>query len=117
MATLTVNEVTLAGFRDDNALVAAAGGGDSFLPGATTYIRVNNGGGAPITVTVATPNSVGNSGLAQADVSVSVTNAQSRLIGPFPAHLFAQADDGLADITYSGVTSVTVGVFRLPSLL
>jgi hypothetical protein len=117
MATLTVNEVNLTGFRDDNALVAAAGGGDSFLPGDTTYIRVNNGGGSPITVTVATPGSTGNSGLGIADVSVSVTNAQSRLIGPFPSQLFAQSDDGLADITYSGVTSVTVGAFRLPKLL
>jgi len=45
MATLTVNTVTQAGFRDDNALVAAAGGGDAFLPSADTFCRVNNGGG------------------------------------------------------------------------
>jgi hypothetical protein len=117
MAVLTVNEVGLAGFRDDNALVAAAGGGDQILPGPTTYIRVNNGGGSPIIVTVATPGTIGNSGLAQGDVSVSVTNAQSRLIGPFPAHLFADPTDGLVDITYSGVTSVTVGAFKLVQLL
>lgn len=111
MATLTVNSVGRAGFRDDNALVAAAGGGDKFLPSKDTFIRVNNGGGAPITVTVATPGTT--YGLAVGDVSVSVTNAQSRLIGPFPAELFANPADGLADITYSGVTSVTVGVFNL----
>lgn len=111
MATLTVNDVTRAGFRDDNALVAAAGGGDSFLPGRDVFIRVNNGGGGAITVTVETKNT--SYGHAVADVSVSVTNAQSRLIGPFPAEVFADPSDGLADITYSGVTSVTVGAFRL----
>jgi len=111
MATLTVNAVTRAGFRDDNALVAAAGGGDKFLPSKDTWIRVNNGGGSPITVTVATPGST--YGLAIADVSVSVTNAQSQVIGPFPAELFANPTDGLADITYSGVTTVTVGAFKL----
>lgn len=113
MATLTVNTVSLSGLRDDNALVAAAGGGDSFLPSKDTYIRVNNGGGSPITVTVTTVQNDPTTGLAIADVSVSVTNAQSRLIGPFPAEAFADPTDGLADITYSGVTSVTVGAFKL----
>jgi hypothetical protein len=111
MATLTVQQVTRSGLRDDNVLVAAAGGGDSFLPGRDTYIRVNNAGGAPITVTVVSTSTL--VGLAVADVSVSVTNAQSRLIGPFPPEHFADPTDGLADITYSGVTSVTVGAFNL----
>lgn len=112
MATLTVNTVTQAGFRDDNALVAAAGGGDAFAPGPDTFVRINNGGGGSITATFATPGTVG--GLAIADGGGSVTNAQSRLFGPFPAELYADTTTGLVTLTYSGVTSVTVGVFKIP---
>lgn len=111
MATLTVNNVTVAGFRDDNALVAAAGGGDAFAPGVDTFVRVNNGGGAPITVTFATPGTIG--GLAIADAGGSVTNAQSRLFGPFPAELYQDPTTGLVIVTYSAVTTVTIGVFKI----
>jgi len=113
MATLTVNTVNAqAGFRDDNALVAAAGGGDAFAPGADTFVRVNNGGGSPITVTFATPGTVG--GNAIADGGGTVTNAQSKLFGPFPGGLFQDPTTGLVTTTYSGVTSVTIGVFKIP---
>jgi hypothetical protein len=113
VATLTVNAVNAqAGFRDDNALVAAAGGGDAFAPGPDTYVRINNGGGASITVTFATPGSVG--GNAIADGGGSVTNAQSRMFGPFPAELYADPTTGLVTTTYSGVTTVTIGVFKIP---
>lgn len=112
MATLAVNVVTPAGLRDDNLLVAAAGGGDAFLPSDRTLLRVNNGGGSPITVTIVTPGSI--SGFALADAGGSVTNAQSRLFGPFPAELFADPTTGLCVVTYSGVTTVTVGAFVFP---
>lgn len=113
MATLTVNTVNAqAGFRDDNALTAAAGGGDAFTPGADTFVRINNGGGSPITVTFATPGSIG--GNAIADGGGTVTNAQSKMFGPFPAELFQDPTTGLVTTTYSGVTSVTIGVFKIP---
>jgi len=111
MATLTVTPVTLSGVRDDNALVAAAGGGDAFAPSDRTFFRINNGGGSPITVTFVTPGSV--STLTIGDAGGSVTNAQSRLFGPFPAELFADPTTGLCVVTYSAVTSVTVGAFRI----
>jgi len=110
MATLTVGQVVPAGLND--ALVAAAGGGDSFLPSDKTLIRVNNGGAGAITVTIITAATAAQ-GLAIADAGGSVPNAQSRLFGPFPAELYADPADGLADITYSGVTTVTVGAFKL----
>lgn len=111
MATLPVNAVTLTGLRDDNLLVAAAGGGDAFAPSDKTFFRVNNGGGAPITITFVTPGSV--STLAIGDAGGSVTNAQSRLFGPFPAELFQDPTTGLCTVTYSAVTTVTVGAFRI----
>lgn len=113
MATLTPNVVNAqAGFRDDNALVAAAGGGDAFAPGADTFVRINNAGGAPITPTFVTPGSV--RGNAIADGGGAVTNGQSRMFGPFPADTYADPTTGLVTVTYSGVTSVTIGVFKIP---
>jgi hypothetical protein len=112
MATLTVNVVTTAGFRDDNALVAAAGGGDAFAPGIDTFARVNNASGAPITVTFATPGTIG--GLAIADGGGSVTNGQSRIFGPFPPELYADPTTGLVTTTYSSPTSVTIAPFKIP---
>ncbi len=111
MPTLVVNQVSQAGLRDDNALVAAAGGGDAFAPGANVFVRINNGGGASITATFATPGSIG--GLTIADGGGAVTNAQSRLFGPFPGELYADPTTGLVVLTYTGVTTVTVGVFKL----
>lgn len=111
MATLTVNTIPVTGLRTDNALVAAAGGGDAFAPGPDVYFRCANGGGAPITITFATPGSI--AGLATADETRSVTNAQTWDFGPFPAEIYADPTTGLVIVTYSAVTTVTVGAFRI----
>lgn len=111
MATLTVQVVNAqAGLRFDNAAVAAAGGGDAFAPSDRTLFYIANGGGSPITVTFATPGTLG--GNAIADGGGTVTNAQSRLFGPFPPELYADPTTGLVTVTYSGTTSVTVLAFR-----
>lgn len=110
MATLTVQQITRAGV--DPSLSAAAGGGDSFLPGDDVFLHVNNGGGGSITVTVAGQGTV-LPNMDIPDVAVAVGAGTDRFIGPFPSQYFADPSDGLADITYSGVTSVTVGAFRL----
>lgn len=111
MATLTVNTIPVTGMRTDNALVAAAGGGDAFAPGPDVYFRCANGGGSAITITFATPGTL--AGLAIADETRSVTNAQTWEFGPFPSELYADPTTGLVTVTYSGVTSVTVGAFRI----
>lgn len=111
MALLATQSIAPAGLAD--ALAAAAGGGDTFRPDDGTFLRVNNGGGSPVTVTVVTPET--SHGLAIADLAVVVPAGASRMIGPFPSHLFADPTTGLASVTYSGVTSVTVGAFKLSS--
>lgn len=110
MATLTVQEVTRAGTTLTAA--AAAGGGDKFLPSDRTWYRVINGGGGAITVTFVTPGSV-ISDVPVSDVAVSVGAGVTKDIGPFPADLFANPSDGLCDVTYSGVTTVTVAAVKL----
>jgi hypothetical protein len=107
VAILTTQKATITGTT--YATQAAAAGGDKVLPGGA--LLVANGGGSPITVTVAVPG-LTRYGLADPDVTVSVTNAQARLIGPFPSDL-ADPTDGYVNITYSGVTSVTVAAIGL----
>lgn len=112
MATLAKQTILPAGLNPTFA--AAAGGGDKVQAGPAVFLVVKNGGGAPITVTIDDPTSVSPAG-AQAfnpDLSVSVTNAQERWIGPLTDR-FTNPADGLVAWTYSGVTTVTVGVFQL----
>lgn len=110
MAVLTVQTVVRSGVGPTYA--SCAGGGDKFLPDATTFLHVKNGSGGDLTVTVAAvatvlPNlSVGN-------VAVSVPAGAERMIGPFPAQFFANSADGNADITYSGVTSLTIAAVKV----
>lgn len=111
MATLATQPITRAGLAP--ALTAAAGGGDKFTPGKTTILMVKNGGGSAVTVTVATP-ATNPIGLPIDDVVVSVAAGATELIGPFPSQYFRDpADTGLAHITYSAVTSVTVGALEV----
>jgi hypothetical protein len=110
VATLATQTISVLGIVP--AYSAAAGGGDAFTPTERTYLHVKNGGGSPITVTIVTPGEAAPN-ISIADVAVSVSNGSEQIIGPFPAGLFQSASTGLASITYSGVTSVTVGCFRL----
>lgn len=112
MATLTRQVVGPTGVSPSYA--TAAGGGDKVACGPGTFLHVKNAGGASITVTIDDPTSVGPPGAAtfNPDLSVAVTNGQERMIGPITDR-YANPADGLAAITYSGVTSVTVGAFTL----
>lgn len=111
MATLSSQSITRAGATPSYA--AAAGGGDRFTPGARTFLHVKNAGGSSITVTVSAQGRTAIPNVSITDLAVSVTNGQERMIGPLPADIFGDQTDGLGDITYSGVTTVTIGVFDL----
>ena len=103
MAALTTQAVPSTGLSA--TANAAAGGGDTFPFGS--IIRVFNGGGAPITVTMVTPGVV-DGDLAVANRDVTVTNATAKFIRPTVD--YRDPDTGLVSLTYSGVTSVTVEV-------
>lgn len=106
---LTVTPITRAGVALGSS--AANADGHSVANDGKTFVYVNNGGGAPITVTVLTPGTV--DGLAIADRAVTVANATNRLIGPFPKDIYNQAD-GTVHVNFSGVTTVTCGAHSLP---
>jgi len=106
MATFTTQLIVPAGLNPTFA--AAAGGGDKFTPGDTTFIETINASGGSITVTV--DSKVNSNYGTDVNLVVAVPAGERRRIGPLPAQRFA-GSDGLGDITYSGVTTFTVGVF------
>lgn len=112
MAVLTIQEVTVAGINPSYA--AAAGGGDTFAPTSPEphILHVKNGGGGSITVTIDDPTSASPGAATQfnPDAAVTVTNGQERMIEIDPGR-FVNTSTGNVSITYSGVSSVTVGVF------
>lgn len=111
MALLATQSINRAGLA--TAFAAAAAGGDTFLPNSNTFIEVKNASGSPITVTIVTPrNNVYGNPIADNTISVPATTGD-RMIGPFPADEYADPVTGLASISYSAATSVTVGAFAL----
>jgi hypothetical protein len=110
MATLSTQTITRAGLGPTYA--NAAGGGDKCKPSERTFLHVKNGDASPTTVTVVTPGNY--EGQSIEDLAVSVPASGERLIGPISPSLFRNPDDdGLASITYSGVTSLTIAVLQI----
>lgn len=110
MATLTTQTIVAAGL--DPTYAAAAGGGDKVMPGPGVFLHVMNGGGSPITVTLGTAGNYYGS-VANPDVPITVDASGEKMI-PVPATPFGDpSDGGLAPISYSGVTSVTVAALRI----
>lgn len=108
MALLTTQTVVPGGLNP--TFTAAAGGGDTLQPGNDTYLHVKNASGGALTVTVdsVTPCNYGS----DHDLVVSVPAAGERLIGPLTPTRFANASTGLVNVTYSGVTSLTVAAVK-----
>lgn len=111
MAALATTQIVQTGIAP--TLAAAAGGGDTAIPDDRSYLHVNNASGGAITVTIAAFPDTSPWGAAIPDLVVSVGAGVARLIGPLSPAVFANPSTGVANITYSGVTSLTVGVFRV----
>lgn len=109
MATLAIQTIDNDGLTP--AYVAAAAGGDKAVPGPGSYLHVKNGSAGSINVTLVTPGTV-DGNLAVGDRVVAVgAGAESKIA---VGNLYRDPADGLAAITYSAVTTVTVGSFRAP---
>lgn len=83
--------------------VAAAEAGDSTIPAPNTWLRVTNGSGGDIVVTIAGTGD---------DYEVAIAAGESRLIGPLDAAT-VDTSTGVATWTYSDHTDVTVAAVRL----
>lgn len=86
---------------------SAAGGGDTVAPSPTGVLHVRNAGGSSINVTIVVPGT-DEFGQARPDIVRAVAAGAHEMIGPLSSPLLADPTDGLIDITYSAVTSVTV---------
>ena len=114
MAALTVQSINRAGAAP--SYVACTGGGDTVVPGSNTFLHVKNGSGGALTVNLAIPAATAQFPNVPytTPVAVSVPAAGERMIGPLPPQLFADSSiSGSMNITYSGVTSLTIGAFNL----
>lgn len=115
MATLSVQDLSLSGLEVSYA--NAAGGGDVFANDGKTFLRVVNGAGADITVTITTQDTSvekpGYGTLTIGNATVTVTAGEARDIGFFPPARFNNASGQVA-VGYSSATSVTVAAVRCP---
>ncbi|MFD3483781.1 hypothetical protein [Streptomyces sp. NPDC058665] len=109
MAALSTSVVPRGGLAVEP--VAAAGGGDTCQTGAGVVLLVRNGDESSHTVTLVTPGTV--NGLAIADRAVTVAAGDEVLI-PVTSEYY-NPSTGRANITYDGVTDLTVAVIRVPS--
>lgn len=92
--------------------------GNYVVPTSTNgvLIRIINGGGSSINVTLDDVNSVAPEGPVEAfdaDVLVAVPAGATRVFRVKDVSRFKDASNGRISWTYSGVTSVTVDVFEL----
>jgi FlaG/FlaF family flagellin (archaellin) len=109
VAAYAVQNISRSGVTPSYVSVSAS---DTFTPGANVFLHVKNAGASPDSVTVQVLQG-DPPGLTIADITVSVTNAQERMIGPFPSQFFADPTTGAATVTHGFTTSVTAGAFTL----
>ena len=117
MATYTVQNLARAGIIDTYAAVASA---DDFVDQGDerTFLRVRNGSGSSINVTVtvvdATHNRPGLGLVTVADEVIAVGAGVDKMIGPFTKAYINNANK--VSIAYSATSSVTAGAIRVPNL-
>lgn len=110
MAALTTQTVNRVGVAETYGAVAAS---DTFIPGSGVFLRIVNGGGSPDNISVAAPGGSILPNVTNAATTGTVTNGTAKIIGPFPANVYGDPTTGLATITHSFITSVTVAVLNL----
>ena len=108
MAVLTVEKIVRAGVVP--SLVAASGGGDEFANNGREFLYVKNDDAAGKDLTFDIQVTVDEQTVT--DRQVTVAAGTVRLIGPFPPQVYNDAN-GRLQITYSAVTSLTIGVLKV----
>lgn len=110
MATLTVQEITLSSLTPSYA--SADAGGDEFSNTGRTFLHIINDGASSITATIDSRTNCSQG--FDHNIEVTVGASSEKMVGPFKPGRFND-DNGITDITYSAVTSVTVAAIALGS--
>lgn len=107
MATLDTEQVTSDGLNP--TVNSATAAGDKVRPGS--ILRVINGSGAPITVSmdIANPGTVDGETVPDKDIAIPAAEFRYIFVSDFYRN---KSDSGFATITYSADTSVTVEVIK-----
>lgn len=113
LTALTVTTSAKTGVVQPAMTAVDASNGNSFVNTGRETVEINNGGGAPITVTFVT--TLTYQGFPIGDQTVSVTNGTVKICGPFDTALFNDQSSGVVEIQYSSGTSVTARVTKLGS--
>ena len=92
-----------------NTLVAAAGGGDHIPNTGVERFRVRNASGGSITATLAAVSAAGCPAGTLHNIVMTVPAGEERVVRNLDPARFNDANGRVA-VTYSAVTSVTVGV-------
>jgi hypothetical protein len=108
MAVLTIQPASPTGLAA--TAVAAAGGGDQYPNNGKTLLKVINGGGSSIDVTIAPTNTV--KGYSLASLVVAVAGGATKYLGPYEPAYFNNSSGRVA-VAYSAVTDVTVAAISL----
>lgn len=108
MAELTVQRTGLEGLAPE--FDAADELGDEFVNSGKAVLHVKNGGMSELTVTVDSQAKC-NFGFDH-DIAVDVAAGEESIIGPFPKARFDDPNKKV-QISYSGVTDVTVAVLEV----
>ena len=89
---------------------AAAGGGDQYTNTGKELIHIKNGGGGAVVLTLDIEKTV--DGQSVVDPIVTIPAGEERMLGPFTS-VYEDPDKNVS-LTYDGVASLTIGVFKLP---
>jgi hypothetical protein len=111
MAAISTQNPTAAGAAITYG--ACAGGGDSFINTGRERVHIKNASGGSITVTFSSGSnkcSFGVSNVAH-DRVAAIPAGSDKWFDVFPVEQFNDAS-GNCNITYSGVTSLTIAVLR-----
>ncbi len=111
MATLSVVNAVRTGVGVELTGTAAAAGGDAYANSGQEVLFIINAEAAPKTVTIANPTKV-DGDLAVTASAFICPASKTTMLGPFPAGEHNDAN-GLTQITYSGVTTLTVKVVKV----
>lgn len=108
--TLVPVTITRAG-SDLTTLAAAADvAGNNWANTGSEFLFIKNASVGAITLTLAFGPGAVVDGVTPASHTVSLTAAHEYLIGPFPTTIYNDIN-GLMQITFSGVTTLTLAVF------
>jgi hypothetical protein len=109
VAYLLPQGIVLSGLSPAYSAVNA--GGDTFSPGATSFLHVRNASGVTTTVTIRLAWIVA-ADLTAGPVTIAIPGGQTRMIGPFPGPLFSNP----TTVTCAPVTGVTIAACALGDL-